>query len=477
MSHNYLWSVIAAAVSAAASFLAIPILINHFGSADFGEIAQFYVLIALLPLLELGLIQSFIQFLSARKEYSDLTHIQIGGYFALGGGLVAIVIVVVLIGLLGSSKFEFLAGIFDSTDSTTFLIVAIICARILIPVFSLTDYVDGRVVRLSMIGMLSTIIRTCGLALISHRLDFSLEAYLFGYLAVSVTEMSLYIALRARDSWSAPPESLSLSGIISRPLFYNAVKIWILVISWNGLMQFERIVLSSTLPSSQFGIIWAASSLAAAVMLVCGPLNGFVLPRLNRVSEENLSSDFYKVAHTYALFIFLPACFALLYQKEIFHIWLDIPVSADVKFVFSLYLAGNLVHILAGFAYFLRYRFGISTRFLIGSLVFTLCQCIAIYVASRFSGAIGTSTIWFLSSVLAFLIFAVPKFNLIDGGVAWVVSAVGSKVIPFGILLMIWKFVIGFFIDNILSQLLLGGVGLVLFILVSMWRGRSAIYR
>ena len=106
-----------------------------------------------------------------------------------------------------------------------------------------------------------------------------------------------------------------------------------------------------------------------------------------------------------------------------------------------------------------------------------MCQCIAIYAASRFSGAIGTSTVWFLSSVLAFLIFAVPKFALIDGGVAWVVSTVGYKVIPFGALLMIWKFAVGFFIDNILIQLLLGGVGLVLFIMVSMWRGRHGIYR
>lgn len=475
MPGKFYYSALATVCGALANFIAIPILINHFGAGAFGYLAQFFVLVAMLPLFEFGVVQATIQRLSADKMRDTFVCVSFTSYIALFGCLIAIAGGGVAIISFANQLPPIFSLPTSRSESIGLFLFSILTVRLLLPLLTINDYVNENISRLTLISLTFNVLRTIGLAWMCKKLDLALIAYLKAFLIISILELTTYAVFRLQEKLKQKDGRTKTLNVADLKLIRSGLKIWVLVLSWNGLLQFERFVLGAALTPSEFGTIWSISTLAAAVMLVSAPLNSFALPKLNRVSSDDLIREFMKLVRTYTLLIFCPAVFGLIYHKEIFAFWLGIQITLQDSLIFSFYLVGNLVHILAGFAYFIRYRTGISRRFLYATLVFTLTQGVAIYVFAQIFGALGTSIVWLIFALLSLSIFAIPKIETEIGITSQMFRIVLTQVSTFGVFLIFWKTFSEVLFLSFQLKLFSGVVGLMFF-MFGIARGKKDEY-
>lgn len=475
MGSRYVFNIIATVIGAFSNFLAIPVLINYFGIETFGLISQFFVVVAFVPLFELGLIQSTIQYLSSKKKESNHISPSIKAQ-------ILIIAILVLLSVLGFviilNQPNSLFSNIEATSGTSYLIYIIfitLLIRIILPVLSIVDFVNGNINRLSLITLITNLLRNIVLVYFVLFFDLTYHYYFIGYLIMTIIELIVFIYFRVRDKKNKRTQNISPSELFSKHFLKNALKIWILIISWNGLMQYERLMLSYVLEPSEFSIVWVISSLAAAVMLVTAPLNGFTLPKLNSVNLESLKDQFESFVFTYTLLIFIPSIFVLLYQKEIFEIWLSREISFEMLLIFTFYLTGNLVHILSGFAYFIRYRFGISKRFIFITLLMTVFQAIIMYLVSNYYGALGTSFVWLVFSLISLFCLSLPKLFIVDKRFIWLKVIFIPLVLIFLLFIFTWKSFTLILVDDLYLLLLLGVTGILLFVTVTLKKSNYKI--
>lgn len=474
MISKFSLSSVATVLAAAANFIAIPILLSYFGEASFGHLAKFFVFIALLPLFEFGLVQACIQHLSSERFLGNLITISLASFLQfLGVSILFVGVVSFLIFSTSDVSLLVESTPISQISNSTVLMIATFGVRILIPYLTVIDYVNNYIVRITLLNLIFTVLRTLGLALFCQIFDLTIHGYLTIFLIISIIEATTFLTFRLKE-WvmKRVPNSLTVD-IRVIDFIPTAVKVWCLVLSWNGLLQFERLMLGTVLTPTDFGIIWTISTFAAAVMLVSAPLSSFALPLLNRTTTERLEYDFLRVTRTYAILIFCPTVLGLIYQREIFEFWLGIQLTKQESLIFCFYLTGNSLHILAGFAYFLRYRLGLSHRFIIATTVFTLSQALMMYFCAMQFGAMGTSTIWLIYALFSVAIFALPKIKCVFGSTTKFLTIITIQITKFAILIAAWKLLSSLFIANLFIQLFSGVAALMLLMFITMRENRD----
>lgn len=409
-------------LGALSTFLSVPILLRQYGAENFGGIAQFNVFLAMLPILEFGLIQAVIQKFSKHDATLPKANISISIMLSLSATLV------LLASLAAVSLFYTLPNrllIFNADHSgfsSIFLFLGLtLVIRLIIPCFTVFEYVQGKIARLSVINLTSIVARTLLLSLCMFKFNQAIEIYFFWFFLVSFLELLVYLLLavtRGPVHELRKPKKKHFSEIYI--VIKSALKIWILVVGWNGLIQFERLVLSVFLKPNEFAVVWILSSLAAIVMLVSAPLNSLNLPRLNAVSSKEVGGDIQRTARLYTILIVYPSIVLLCHLPSVLFLWLgETSLIDNFQLVFANYLIGNLIHIYAGFAYFVRYRDGIGKGFVTASAVFFLMQVIILYFVVSHWGALGSSFAWLLFSVLSYFIFSRKKIVVITRNKFW----------------------------------------------------------
>lgn len=205
---------------------------------------------------------------------------------------------------------------------------------------------------------------------------------------------------RGRFSWGPLLANLSFSLTIA----FTAT-VWLLI------MQTDRLVLSKLLTLSAYGSFSIAIVAAATVTALGAALGQAVLPRLTKFAAENdtpATASLYHAATQVTCVVAAPVVAILTFFAEpVLAAWTGrVGIADQAAPILRLYVIGNGVASLYAFPYFLQYAKGNLKLHLIANTVQVLFLVPLIIVAAKYYGPIGTGTVWAVSNVLYFLIYA-----------------------------------------------------------------------
>lgn len=455
-------TVLVSVISTGSTFIAIPILLSHFGPAGFGALSKLSVLLALLPIFDLGLSQSIIQmgsrFARFKTNSSDVIIYQ--SITALLQTIVFFLLISILSIDFSSWTIQLKDSINDylGIDKSAVLVIVILLVRMLIPTVSTQEYIRQETNFINTLTMISNVSRSLGLAAMAVLRDLSLSEYLALYLIISGAELLVYVSRIKLPRVKKSPfdESIDLS---LKQFIINGGKIWILVVLWNGVIQADRLFLSVYTSPDGFGYIWAQISLAFAPFLISGALNAFYLPFLASLNNTSIRREFEKTIRIYMMIVLAPNIFLFCFFETICTLWLG-PSELNLDFAqfTRLYLVGNFFAILSSFSYFIRFRNGIEKRFVLYSSVFGLVNVFGFWILARQYGPLGTALAWTVCSALFFFVIARPYLTLHTDWTLRIESRLLSEILAAFIFFEFLKFGVSDLIIDPIFQLVAASV-------------------
>ena len=197
---------------------------------------------------------------------------------------------------------------------------------------------------------------------------------------------------------------------LTRPRFSRAVldEIWRFAAGMSGisllamvLTQLDKVILSKVLPLADFGYYTFATTVAAVLFRLVGPVFTAYYPRLTglaeRGDEAELARTYHQASQLMAV-VTLPAAFVLaFFARDILAIWTHNPVLvANAAAIVSIFAIGNAINGLMNLPYALQLAYGWTRLALYTNTVSVVLLIPAMYFATQRWGATGAAGVWVL---------------------------------------------------------------------------------
>lgn len=226
-----------------------------------------------------------------------------------------------------------------------------------------------------------------------------------------------------------------------------------LTVMWVVMTQIDKLILSGLLSLEEFGHVALASMAASGVLMLVGPINQVVQPRLTILAEkrdENSFVELYRFTSQVVVVGFMSLGGGLaLFSEPILLIWSgsEVVAAAVAPLLFWYGLANAVVGILV-LPFMLQFARGRLMLHLVGNLVLLLTLVPVLLFASQHWGGIGAGKVFFIGNLLFLLIWAplVHRVFLPELTWAWLfrdvlpvaavivlVLSAGSAAIPVGL--------------------------------------------
>lgn len=191
---------------------------------------------------------------------------------------------------------------------------------------------------------------------------------------------------------------------ILQPLWKMSLALMATTSAWTILTQLDRLVLSKTLPLSEFGVFTMATLCASGVTILGSPVTSALAPRLTSTiarSDEALAVTLYRSTTRFSACVVLTAAFVIaFFAKPLLWTWSNNAGIADKAApILFWYALGNGFQSMTALFYNLQYAFGSLKLHLLGYAIFTLAVIPAFIFAALHFGAIGTGVVWFIQSI------------------------------------------------------------------------------
>lgn len=184
-----------------------------------------------------------------------------------------------------------------------------------------------------------------------------------------------------------------------------------------GLMQGDKVILSTLLPLEAFGYYMLAQGVAAGMYAVVVSVNGAVFPQLAglvaRADGAGLSEVYHRGSQLMSVLLAPVAAVAALFPREVLWAWTGDPAAAEYgRLVLTLLVSGMLLHGLAQAPYFLQVAHGWWRVILRTNLLLLLCVVPLNVLTARAYGGPGAAMVFVLLNVcqLAALTLAHRRF-------------------------------------------------------------------
>lgn len=167
------------------------------------------------------------------------------------------------------------------------------------------------------------------------------------------------------------------------------------------LTQLDKVILSKILTLSEFGYYTFATTVAAVLFRLIGPVFTAYYPRLTELVSKNdqqqLVNAYHQGSQLMAVVI-LPSTFVLaLFSKEILELWTHNPnMVMHASLLISLLVIGNALNGLMHMPYALQLAHGWTRLAFIQNIVAVIVLAPAIYFATLRWGAVGAAGVWIL---------------------------------------------------------------------------------
>jgi len=267
---------------------------------------------------------------------------------------------------------------------------------------------------------------------------------------VGVLELTAFAVIVHRsipDSAGVWPDRHVLAGML--PMVGSMA---FLTAMWVVMTQVDKLILSGILPLEEYGYFTLAVMAASGVLVLVGPLNQVIQPRLTILAEkgeEAMLFEFYRLISQFVVVGFVALGGGLAFFAEpILLIWSGSPLvamaAAPVLFWYG--LANAVVGILV-LPFMLQFARGRLRLHVLGNLFLLATLVPALVFAVKLRGAEGAGQVFFIANLL-FMLFWVPiihrcflpiltwhwsfRDTLPAALVMVVVLVVGAKVLPGG---------------------------------------------
>jgi O-antigen/teichoic acid export membrane protein len=455
---NYLGQGYAMAVA----IIITPMYLKYLGAEAFGLVGFFVVLQNLLNLLDMGLSSTLVRQVAHARG-------QAGGGGNLRSLLRSFEIVFLVVSMGISACIFFSRGWITSNwinivhlnDEHVAYCIGIMGVTISIRLFS-TLYRGGIIgyedqIWLNKFSVIINSLKYIGslwiLAYISNNI-----VHFFQYnLVVGIAEVA-FLGLRF---YSALPTSCSLSRWFKGDwVEFRKMLPFTLSITFSStflilLTQFDKLILSSALTLELFGYFSLITLVSGAVISLSTPVFVAFSPRMTvLVSEGKVKEllDLYVNLTQITTWVSLSSAVLIgVYSQELIYFLTAskeaVNWGGEVLFWYAL---GSGFFVLGTFQYYLQNALGVLRMHLIGSTISFIVQIPLIYFVTTEYGALGAGQLWFLFSLVWFLVWtAIVHVNFFPGfHLKWMVKDILPMLLSIFLLSILFREYFSFSIDD-----------------------------
>ena len=187
-----------------------------------------------------------------------------------------------------------------------------------------------------------------------------------------------------------------------------------------GLLQGDKIILSTLLPLEMFGYYALAHGVASGMYAVIIAVGGAVFPQLAglvaRGGGAELSEVYHRGSQWMAVLLAPVAVVAALFPREVLSVWTgDAAVVVNASLVLSLLVAGMLLHGLVQVPYFLQIAHGWWRLILWTNLLLLLAVLPLNILMARAYGGPGAALVWVFVNVCYLLTLPLAHRRFLRG--------------------------------------------------------------
>lgn len=222
---------------------------------------------------------------------------------------------------------------------------------------------------------------------------------------------------------------------------------------WVVMTQIDKLILSGLLPLEEYGYFTLAAMAASGVLVLVGPLNQVIQPRLTILAEKGEEAtliELYRLVSQFVVVGFVSLGGGLAFFAEpILLIWSGSPMvaTAAAPVLFWYGLANAVVGILV-LPFMLQFAKGRLRLHVIGNLILLVTLVPTLVFAAKHWGAVGAGQIFFIANLLFLLIWVPIIHRYFLPILTWrwsfgdtlpavlamvLVLGIGSKALPIGL--------------------------------------------
>ena len=399
--------------STALSLLLVPFYLRRIGIEAYGLVAFFVSLQGLLAMLDLGIGSTF------NRELARFGHAAENGE---ASGIAAALQRLYWLASLIIGALVFLAARYLSTSwfnahhlsseaiEQSVMLMALIAAA----QFPFAFYGNGllgmqRHVAYAAAVILGATARAVGAIVVLSWISATSQALFAALLAGTVAQT----AFSAWSFWRAVPpkkERVALMPLL-RSYWRFAAGMTGINVCAALLTQMDKIVLSRTLPLTQFGIYSLAAGLASGLSLLAMPFFTTMFPRLARLVVEaddaRLISAYHRACQTLAVVVVPAALILICFARDLIRAWTgDAAIAAQAAPIVAFIAAGFALNALVSVPYALQLAYGWTRLTLIANIVaVAILVPVTIVVSVRYGG-VGAAVVWLVLNACYVIIYA-----------------------------------------------------------------------
>lgn len=210
--------------------------------------------------------------------------------------------------------------------------------------------------------------------------------------------------------------------------------------------QLDKIILSRLLPLSQFGHYALATTLAAMLYRIVGPVYNAVYPRFSALvaaDDTGALTDIYRIASSILASMLFPVAIVLaVFGNRLVALWTgDAALAAQTAPLIGILAIGSALHGVMYMPYALQLAYGETTLPLRINLLLMIVQVPLTILLSVKYGALGGAVAWLVLHVLYLALgtWLTHRRLLPDAGHAWLTADIGVPLLASaGIGLLAW---------------------------------------
>ena len=387
--------------------LVVPLYIQHLGMEAYGLVGFFSILLTWLQLLDAGvsttLMREAARYRANQKEFVWFPSL----FAALTKFFLISTLLLVVLGWLATpwiATHWLDAKHLPANDVVMAVGIMVITAAIRWRTSPYRSVIVGfeHQVWLNGVNLIITTLRTFGAVLVIQIFPNPVLTFFFWQLLVSVVEAAccIYKACQLVPREARQEKCEDLKDVL-KPFLRFALSAAFSSAVWTFISQIDRLVLSKTLPLSEYGSFTVVATAATGILLLSSPIMQAIVPRMTGMKTRSGSGDteslkLYRYT-TQAVSIFMaPLSITIaFYAGPLLWAWTQKQQIVDeMSFILSLYALGSGIQAICGLLYHLQYVNGNLKLHMKGFTFFAIVLVpLNIWSAVHF-GALGTGWLW-----------------------------------------------------------------------------------
>jgi O-antigen/teichoic acid export membrane protein len=171
-----------------------------------------------------------------------------------------------------------------------------------------------------------------------------------------------------------------------------------------GLLQGDKIILSTLLPLKMFGYYVLAQSITSGLYAIIIAINGAIFPQFAGLialgREAELSAMYHRGCQLMSVILMPVAVMVAIFSREVLMLWTgDAVIVENVQLLLRLLVTGMLLHGLIHLPYYLQIAYGWWRLISITNIFLLLTITPLNIIMSKSFGGLGAAMVWILLNV------------------------------------------------------------------------------